>query len=58
MIRRMAIKDEVRRGLERGHDVSSTLDLALGSGREGGVCSLCHLLNEAPSSDVRVSSYT
>lgn len=39
--------------------MSSTLDLALeGSGREGGVCSLCHLLYEATGSDVRVSSYT
>lgn len=39
--------------------MNSTLDLALeGSGREGGVCSLCHLLYEATGSDVRVSSYT
>lgn len=34
-------------GLERGRDVSSALDLAAGSGREGGVCSLCHSLNES-----------
>lgn len=31
----------------RGRDVSSTLDLAAGSGREGGVCSPCLLPNES-----------
>lgn len=38
--------------------MSSTLDLALESGRDRDVCSLCHSLNEATGRDVRVSSYT
>lgn len=38
--------------MERGRDESSTLDLALGSGREVGVCCLCHSLNEAVMSEL------